>query len=71
MESKKVNEAQGMRPDPYPLGAAIDYLGKRPATLSDPILSLMIWVTGSKIRKRNLLNRKGIASWVMRNQMGK
>ena len=36
LESQKVNEAQGMRPDPYPLGAAIDYLGKRPATFSDP-----------------------------------
>ena len=36
LESQKENEAQGMRPDPYPLGATVDYLGKRPATLGDP-----------------------------------
>ena len=36
LESQRVNEARGNRPDPSPLGSAVDYLGKRPATLGDP-----------------------------------
>ena len=36
LESQKVNEARGRRPDPSLLGSAIDYREKRPATLSDP-----------------------------------
>ena len=36
LESQRVNEARGKRPDPSPLGSAVDYLGKRPATLGDP-----------------------------------
>ena len=36
LESQKVNEARGRRPDPSLLGSAIDYREKRPATLGDP-----------------------------------
>ena len=36
LESQRVNEARGKRPDPSPLGSAVDYLEKRPATLGDP-----------------------------------